>query len=302
MADIIQKNLKNRYLTQKTDSFIDEFKDNGTVDLEQAIGYFRAYPFEEELKETKKNEIQNRFSKIIFENENSKKISIWIEDNNGTFLCYENGKQFAQFFISKNFNENNEGLDVEYFLNLFFLGNIEEKLNLKNLNSTSKIEKQLITFSFNDSKKIKNLFNSIPWFLGSIIFLFYDYQSKFEMAIYLHLIFSLFWLPSLFLYLSYWKINKNAVIKIDSFEKTLTYEKDGKRIKFNRNEIEKCIINEEETSSSRSNTKSFSYLRIILLDKKEIIITNFITEPHNITKLLNLNYKINDTYMAILPF
>jgi hypothetical protein len=294
--------VKNRYLTQKTNSFIDEFKDNGTVDLEQAIGYFRAYPFEEELKETKKNEIQNRFSKIIFENENRKKISIWIEDNNGTFLCYENGKQFAQFFISKNFNENNEGLDVEYFLNLFFSGNIEEKLNLKNLNSTSKIEKQQITFSFNDSKKIKNLFNSIPWFLGSIIFLFYDYQSKFEMAIYLHLIFSLFWLPSLFLYLSYWRINKNAVIKIDSFEKTLTYEKDGKRIKFNRNEIEKCIINEEESSSSRSNTKSFSYLRIILLDKKEIIITSFITEPHNITKLLNLNYKTNDTYMAILPF
>ncbi len=294
--------MKNRYLTQKTNSFIDEFKDNGTVDLEQAIGYFRAYPFEEELKETKKNEIQNRFSKIIFENENRKKISIWIEDNNGTFLCYENGKQFAQFFISKNFNENNEGLDVEYFLNLFFSGNIEEKLNLKNLNSTSKIEKQQITFSFNDSKKIKNLFNSIPWFLGSIIFLFYDYQSKFEMAIYLHLIFSLFWLPSLFLYLSYWRINKNAVIKIDSFEKTLTYEKDGKRIKFNRNEIEKCIINEEESSSSRSNTKSFSYLRIILLDKKEIIITSFITEPHNITKLLNLNYKTNDTYMAILPF
>ncbi len=294
--------MKIRYLTQKTDSFIDEFKDKGTVDLEQAISYFRAYPFEEELKETKKNEIQNRFSKIIFENENNKKISIWIEDNNGTFLCYENGKQFAQFFISKNFNENNEGLNVEYFLNLFFSENIEEKLNLKNLKSTPIIEKQLITFSFNDSKKIKNLYNSIPWFLGSIIFLFYDYQSKFGMAIYLHLIFSFFWLPSILLFLSYWRINKNAIVKIDSVEKTLSYEKDGKKLIFNRNEIDKCIINEEESSSSRSNTKSFSYLRIILLDKKEIIITSFITEPHNITKHLNLNYKVNDRYMAILPF
>lgn len=293
--------MKNRYLTQKTDSFTDEFKDNGTVDLEQAIEYFRKYPFEEELKETKKNEIQNRFSKIVFENQNNKKITIWIKDSNGTFLRYENEKQFAQFFISKNFNENKEGLSVEYFLNLFFSGNIEEKLNLKNQKSITKIEKQLITFSFNDSKKIKNLFNSIPWFLGSIIFEFYDYQSKFGISIYLHLILSFFWLPSVLLFLSYWRINKNAIVKIDSLEKTLSYEKDGKRIKFNRNEIDKCIINEEKSSSSRSNTKNFSYLRIILFNKKEVIITNFITEPHNIVNYLNLNYKINDRYMAILP-
>lgn len=294
--------MKNRYLTQKYDSFIDEFKDNGFVDLEKAIEYFQAYPFEEELKETKTKLIENRFSKVIFQNEIDKKLSIWIENNQGTFLSYENGKQSAQFFISKNFNENIEGLNVEYFLNLFFIEKIEEKLNLKKINSTLKIKKQIITFPFAKSEKINTLYNSIPWFIGSIIFLIYDYQSKFPIAIYAHLMLSLFWLPSFFLFSSYWLKNKNAVVKIDTFENILSYEKDGKKIKFNRNEIDKCIINEEESTSIRSNTKKFSYLHIVLLNKEEVIITNFITEPHNIEKLLNLNCKINDTYMAILPF
>jgi hypothetical protein len=299
---IIPKILKIRYLIQKSDYFIDEFKEIGFVDLEQAINSFKEFPFEEELIETKRKEIANRFSKIIFQSDNSKKVTIWIENNEGFFFCYENGKQFSQFFISNNFVENKEGLTVEYFLNIFFSGNIEEKLNLKNIKPIQKIEKRVITFSFNDSTKIYTLYNSIPWFIGSIIFLIYDYQNKSGMMIYAHLILSLFWLPSLYLFLSYWRINKNATVKIDTFENVLSYQKDGKRTTFNRNEIDKCLINEEESTSSRSNTKKFSYLHIILLNKEEIIITNFITEPHNIVNLLNLNYKVNDRYMATLPF
>ena len=294
--------MKNRYLTQKYNSFIDEFQDNGFVNLEKAIECFEEYPFEEELREAKTKLIKNRYSKVIFQNETYKKLSIWIENNQGTFLSYENGKESAQFFISKNFNENMEGLNVEYFLNLFFTEKIEEKLNLKKIESSLKIKKQIITYSFNDSEKINTLYNSIPWFIFSTIFLIYDYQSKFEMVVYVHLMLSLFWLPSLFLFLSYWIKNKNAIVIIDTFENILSYEKDGKRIKFNRNEIDKCVINEEESTSIRSNTKKFSYLHIVLSNKKEVIITNFITEPHNIVKLLSLNYKINDTYMAILPF
>jgi hypothetical protein len=294
--------LKNRYLTQRFDSFIDEYKDNGLVSLEKAIDFFNTYPFDEELKEVKKNEIVNRFSKIAFESENNQKLSIWIENDEGYFLYYENEKEFAQFFISRNFNENVEGLEVEYFLNLFFANNIEEKLNLKNIEPNLKSKKQLIYFSFEDSKKLNTLYSSIPWFIGSLIFLIYDYQSKFGMVIYAHIILSLFWLPSLLLYLSYWRINKNAIVKIDSFENIISYQKDGKRIVFNRNEIDKCVINEEESTSNRSNTKKFSYLHITLFNKEEIIFTNFITEPHNIVNLLKLNYKVNDRYMAILPF
>jgi hypothetical protein len=295
--------VKNRYLTQRFDSFIDEYKDNGFVSLEKAIEFFKTYPFDEELKEVKKSEIENRFSKIAFQSENNQKLSIWIENNEGYFLYYDNEKEFAQFFISRNFNENVEGLDVEYFLNLFFANNIEEKLNLKNIKPNLKVKKQLINFSFEDSKKLNTLYSSIPWFIGSLIFLIYDYyQSKFGMVIYVHIMLSLFWLPSLLLYLSYWRINKNAIVKIDSFENIISYQKDGKRIIFNRNEIDKCVINEEESTSNRSNTKKFSYLHITLFNKEEIIITNFITEPHNIVNLLKLNYKVNDRYMAILPF
>ena len=293
--------MKNRYLTQKSDSFVDEFKDNGFVSLEEAIYFFQTYPFVEELKETKKNEGQNRFSKIVFQSDNNQKLSIWIENNEGTFLYYENEKQFAQFFISKNCNENIEGLNVEYFINLFFKNNIEEKLNLKNIPPNLKVKKELITFSFENSKKLNTLYNSIPWFIISVVFLFYDYQSKFGMVIYAHITLSLFWLPSLFLFLSYWLINKNAIVKIDSFENIISYQKDNKKIMFNRNEIDKCILNEEESTSNRSNTKKFSYLHITLFNKEEIIITNFITEPRTIINLLNLNYKVNDRLMSILP-
>ncbi|HJS01677.1 MAG TPA: hypothetical protein VJ780_12160, partial [Flavobacterium sp.] len=156
-------------------------------------------------------------------------------------------------------------------------------------------------FSFENSKKLNTLYNSIPWFIISVVFLFYDYQSKFGMVIYAHITLSLFWLPSLFLFLSYWLINKNAIVKIDSFENIISYQKDNKKIMFNRNEIDKCILNEEESTSNRSNTKKFSYLHITLFNKEEIIITNFITEPRTIINLLNLNYKVNDRLMSILP-
>ena len=130
---------------------------------------------------------------------------------------------------------------------------------------------------------------TIPWLILSIIAFVYDYNNKFQMGIYVHMILCLFWLPSFILYISYWIKNENAIVKIDPLEKTIAYEKDGKRVIFNRNEIVKCFINEEASSSARSNTKSYKYIHFILKDKRDVIITNFITEPENIAKTLNLN-------------
>ena len=109
-----------RCLIQKADFFIDEFKDNGIVNLQQAIDFFRIYPFKEELKETQEKEIMNRYSKILFQSVDNKTLTIWTENNDGIILLYENEKQYAQFFISDDFNINKEGLSVEYFLKLFF--------------------------------------------------------------------------------------------------------------------------------------------------------------------------------------
>lgn len=298
LAHIIQYKLEVRYLIQKPDDFIDEFKEIGIVNLKQAINSFREFPFEKDLIETRQKEIKNRFSKIVFQSNDGKKVTIWAENNKGFFFCYENEKKSSQIFISDNFIENKEGLSVEYFLSLFFSENIEKELKLKKIKTNRKIRKQITTFSFNDFPKAYTLYNSIPWFVISVILIIYDFGTQSGELTYVHLVLSLFWLPALYLYISYWKINNNASITIDNFENILTYQKDEKKISFNRNEIDKCTINIEESTSSRSNTKEFSYLHIVLLTKEEIIITNFITEPYNIVELLNLNYKVNDRYMA----
>lgn len=87
---------------QKPDDFIDEFHDNGIVNLEQAVNFFRAYPFVEELKKARNNELTNRFPIIKFQNDSNCALLIWKENLDGTFLCYENEKQASQFFISNN--------------------------------------------------------------------------------------------------------------------------------------------------------------------------------------------------------
>ncbi len=194
--------MKYSYLIQEPSFFIDEFKDNGIVNLEQSIAYFHNYPFIQQLKEVQEKEIINRYPKIIFRSEDDKTLTIWIEDQKGYLVSYENEKQFAQFYISNNFNENAEGYSVEYFLELFFNQKIEEKLNLKNKGVQKTNNNQFLTFSFKETKKINNLFMSFPWLLISIILIIYDYRNAFPMAIYAHLILSLFWLPSFILYLS----------------------------------------------------------------------------------------------------
>ncbi len=293
--------MEYKCLSQQPDDFIDEFHDNGIVNIEQAVNFFRAYPFVEELKKARNNELTNRFSTIKFQNDSNCALSIWKENLDGTFLCYENEKQASQFFISNNFLENKESVSVEFFIELFFSETIENEITLKKKIKFNDIRKQPISFSFNDdTKKIRNLYASMPWFVLSILFLVFSYEYMSEM-IYFHLILSLFWLPSCYLYISYWKANKNAVVKIDFSQKTLSYEKDGKRIKFNRNEIDKCFIY-EVSPSSRVNTKSFSYLHIVLFDRRRIVITNFIAEPRNVVNYMDLNCKVDEVMIPFLPF
>ena len=288
-------------LSQRPDDFIDEFNDNGFVNLEEAINFFRTYPFVEELKLVRSNELTERFSIIKFQNNSNCMLSIWKENLDGTFLCYENENQFAQFFISNNFLENKDGLNTDYFIKLFFLETIENEITLKKKIKSNDIRKQPIAFSFNDdTKKIRNLYASLPWFVFSMLFLILGYKHMSDL-IFLHVILSLFWLPSCYLYLSYMRVNKNAKVKIDYSQKSLSYEKDGKRIKFNRSEIDKCFIY-EVSASSRLNTKSFSYLHIVLFDRRRIVITNFIADPRNVVNYLDLNYKVDEVMIPFLPF
>lgn len=292
-------------LSQKPYDFIDEFHDNGFLNLEQAINFFQAYPFEEELRDARNNELTDRFSIIKFQNDSNCALSIWKENSDGTFLYYENGKQFAQFFVSNNFLENKEGVSVQRFIELFFSETIEseiilkefdDEITLEELAKSDDIHKKEITFSFNDNtQKIGNFYELIPWFIATVFIFVFNLDN-----LYLSLAFSLLWLPSCCLFLTYWRVNKNAVVKIDYSQKTLSYNKDGMRIKFNRNEIDKCFI--YEVSSSRSMFSSYSYLHIVLSDRRRIVITNFMTEPRNIVKYLDLNYKVDEVIIPFLPF
>lgn len=268
-------------LSQKPDDFIDEFHDNGFVNIEQAIIFFKNYPFEEELNQARNNGLHDRFSTLQFANDSNCRLLIWIESLEGIFLRYENGKQFSQFFVSNNFFENRKQLNVEYFINLFFLDKIEEEIILKVQRKANNINKQPIVFSFNDNpKKAKNLYPAIPWFCLTTFPFVYFYFNM-EDITYLSLIFSLFWLPSCFLFLTYWRVNKNAIVKIDYSQKTISYEKDGKRIKFNRNEIDKCYI--YEVNTSRLNILIIIVISILFFLIREELLSLILLRSHEIS-------------------
>jgi hypothetical protein len=293
---------------QKFDFFEDQFADKGNVDLDTAVQLFQDFEFTEQLKEAKKLETESCLPTIIFESNDGKKLTISAYDENGFSLYYENIKKEAEFFISNNFEENPSGILVEEFIEMFFEQTIEDELVLENKKKIVVKEKvevskskntNSVTYSFNDKGKLRYFLWSSPWVIFSILFVYFNMTSEFKIEWYYLFFLCLFWVPALIVHISYWFKNKNVRVIIDRNEKTLTYEKNGKIIKFNRSDIKLCELN--HSSYSRSTMTDYSYLWFILNDKQKIVITNFVTEPENIINALNLKYTSEKRTAPFLP-
>lgn len=295
------------YNVQKVNFFTDQVEEMGQVDLAGAVKAFHKFPFDDQLKEVRQRELTSSLPTITFKSNNNKKISIWAKDDKGFYLLYDNGKQVADFYLSHDFNKNPKGFVAEEFIELYFRGTIEQYLNLVDKHredddfseSVPQHTDKTFSFSFKDTNKIKFLAYTLV--LLSLVFFFYiDRKESFELGWLYPLFLALFFgLPSVFLHISYWLKNYNATVIIDTQDKTIEYKKNGKSIKFNRNDIYNCEIN--ETRSFRVPWNSYNYLWIVLNDRRQVVITNFITEPETIINLLNLNFKTDRRSIPFLP-
>ncbi len=287
------------YSIKNFESFDDQIEDKRPINLEGAIDTFQSLLSKRLLLQ--KEEDESYSPTITFYRLEGISLSIWASSNEGYSLLYENRNKTSEFFISKDFNLNPEGRNVEEFIEQFFNETIEESIELEEHSASYNIEnqltkqKQIVTFSFHETKKIKHYLWSIPFLLLSLYLLVFHYNKFIELGWGLQLIISIMWLPSTIVYLTYWFKNKNAKVTINKKERTIEYEKDGQLTKFNLDEIYNCEIIEDRSWTN------YRYLHIRLNDHRRVVITNFITEPENIIDLLKLKHTSSVRIFAFLP-
>jgi hypothetical protein len=287
---------------QKVDFFIDQMEDKGEVNLEKAIEIFQNFPFDLQLKEARNRELTYRFPTVFFKSSDGKGLGIWKVDFDGFYIYYDNNNQVLNFFLSNNFEKNPKGLLVEEFIEYFFHQVIEDKLSLVNTVIVEKektFEEKVLSFSFNASENFKSYFWTLPILIIYIFLSIADAMTKFDMSWTFHLLFIFMWLPTTLMHISYWLINYNAIVTIDSEEKTLTFKNDNKHVSFKREDIHYCELVEVDTV--RIPWKFYRYLLFELKDKRKIIITSFITEPENILNALKPNYKVVTKFLPFPP-
>ena len=118
-------------------------------------------------------------------------------------------------------------------------------------------------------------------------------EGKWGVFILVEVLYSLIWLPSFILFITYYRNDDGVSIEIDKTQKTLTYTKEGEIILIHRDDIDHCRIFRFARGYSRSyELERFSYLYIVLKDSRRISITSFITEPETIAGHLHLKYEL----------
>jgi hypothetical protein len=295
------------YNIKKVDFFTDQVEEMGLVDLAGAIEAFQRFPFDDQLKEARQRELTSSLPKIIFTSNENKTLEVWALDDKGFCLLYDNGTEVADFYLSNDFEKNPEGFAVEEFIEQFFNGTIEQSLCLveKDVKQDNLFEPHLIlsgktlTFSYRDTNMLKPFLWIVPSLILAIFLFATDLVNKFEFGWRVHFLMGFLWFPGIIVHASYWLKNHNSSVTIDPKAKTIEYQKNGQTIKFNRNDIYNCEVNESRSVWSPWN--SYCYLWIVLKDHTQIVITNFITEPETIINSLKLNFKTDRRSIPFLP-
>jgi hypothetical protein len=295
------------YNIQKVDFFTDQVEEMGQVDLDGAIEAFQKFPFNDQLKEAQKRELTSCLPTITFKSNENKTLGIWAKDDKGFFLHYDNGTEVADFYLSNDFEKNPEGFAVEEFIEQFIKDTIEQSLSLvdKNIEEGNlskprrKHSEKTVTFSFSDTNKLKPFLWIVPYLSLALLLLLTDLTHKFVFGWSVHLILGFLWFPGIIVHISYWFKNHNSTVTIDPKAKTIEYRKNGQSIKFNRNDIFNCELNVSRGFWPPWN--SYCYLWIVLKDHKQIVITNFITDPETIINSLKLNFKTDRRSIPFLP-
>lgn len=295
------------YNIKKVDFFSDQVEEMGQVDLGGAIEAFQRFPFDEQLMEARQRELTSCLPTIIFTSNDNISLKVWAQDDKGFCLLYDNRKELVDFYLSNDFEKNPEGFAVEEFIEQFFNGTIEQSLSLSekgfeqdNLFKPRKIHSdKTVTFSFRNTNMLKPFLWIVPYLTLAIFFFATDLVHKFEFGLSVHFFMGFLWFPGIIVHASYWLKNHNTTVTIDLKAKTIEYQKNSQTIKFSRNDIYNCEVNESRSVWSPWN--SYCYLWIVLKDHKQIVITNFITEPETIISLLKLNFKTDRRSIPFLP-
>jgi hypothetical protein len=246
--------------------------------------------------------------RILFISSDQKTLDISTNNLKGFHVEYSNllSKKFSRFYVSNDFD--NKDWTIEEIIEFFFDETLEPHLNLKHLheeepndnaNPVRQVKKTSRNIEFVHNPNHLKIFGYQAFFMlaFSASLLIIEQYKGIKLPIIIHVIGVLFWLPALILHLSYNLKNVSAKVIIDTKNHDLTYVKNGIEIKFNREDIFRAAI--VTTGSGRTIWRSYSYAWFILKDKRYVVITSFIADPHLIVDALNCKF---DEETRLIPF
>lgn len=288
-----------KWKIRKVGFFSDQLDEKGEINYGEAIEEFHNFPWKEQLEEIKLRKMTSSIPTICFVNNELHKIEIFTTNLNHFEVYYQNKSQYANIKISNDFL--NQNISIEDLIKLFFTGEIEKNLNLKTL-LKEKIDKKTTRFDINEKNDIKLLTNSFIWLLANIVAIFLlsskgiFSKENLSFIIFIQVFFLCFWLPGIFLYVTYKNRNSNSRLSISSNDKTIEYSDSYHNQKISRNDVKFCYF--IKTESYRVPWYGFEYLRIELNNGKSIVITCLLADLNKVVETLNLHYK---EYKSTVP-
>lgn len=299
--------MKITYALQKSDEIYSAPEEKGAIDLDTALQLFENFTAMKFFPDKIEGILDSNVISIIFTDENKRTLKLSATNNKGVSVSFENSKEFFQLFLPNLF----EGREPEYyaedFIEFFFNSEIENKVNLTSKDvldtfyEVNPLKKPLPgsshSFSSSGRKNYKKLYFTLPFLIFSLLILRVGFVHGFEGMLYVQIFFGILWVPGIILHLSYGIKNNNAEVFIK--DSTCTYEKNGKTITFKRSDIYNYDINESKKSSAPWG--AYRYFWVVLHDRQQIVITNFVAEPEEILDALGLEYKVDEHMIPFLP-
>ena len=286
--------MKFSYHIKNADSFSGEVREMGETDLENAITYFQNFPFEEVWKTAKMKADSPERPTITIKSEDGKSLTIWSDGTAGFSFSYFNGKQVGDAFLAADVTKNPKGYSIEMFIEKFFDQTIEPWLNLVDYMEepdatemdTLDRNKGIVTFTTKENKGRPYVFWIMFLLLNLVALRMSWVQSKSfsEVDVFVSILLGFFWLPGVYLQVSYWLHDKSSCLIINTKDKTLERLTKMDSVKFNRNEVLRTEIHE-------GRRPQYSFLKIMLNDGRNIVITSLTVDPGVVPELLGLPFK-----------
>lgn len=281
---------------QYVDSHPDVEELLGEVDFEKAIEKFNAFPWQQQLKKAEKREMSSNVPQVSFRNNAGKILKISTSNLEYFKLYYANPSHEAFFTLSRDVNQNKKGLFVEDFIEWFFTENIESRLKLRRKQENLTIPMDL-DIKFKPQYQWKFAIPFITWFPVHLWVLLVNPIPEMPFLL-IHVLLGSFWVIPLVLYWQYYLLNRQSTLTTSTSKKSLIYKERRKIIEFSPADVKYCEY--VSTRSSRAPWNRHEYIRLILKDHQNIILTSVLGDVKEVLFKTKIHYKNINAFIPLI--